>query len=183
MSKAEVFHNFATVCKTAGFSIPKFKFNSTLREKTKDYWGYRKTENEITKHEKTVIDTISALYEIEDTNQIPIQRIASIAKLDITLTHEITKRLIGQQTINGFIEAAGTYDTIVDDVLILGSDKFFCEIHDESHVDPLKITNAHYQCSNCFRNVCEKCHLEMKEQGMLNCLFCGSKMTYFPSSV
>ncbi len=155
---------------------------STLSEKVKDYWGYRKTENEITKHEKTVIDTISALYEIEDTNQIPIQRIASIAKLEIALTHEITKRLIGQQTINGFIEAAGTYDTIIDDVLILGSDKFYCEIHDEPHVDPLKITKVHFQCSNCFRTVCDKCHLEMKGQGMINCLFCGSKMTYFPGS-
>ncbi|MHA2248444.1 MAG: hypothetical protein ACXADY_26080 [Candidatus Hodarchaeales archaeon] len=167
--------------------LKKFKDNrswsfSSLKEKTKDYWGYRKTENEITKHEKMVIDTISALYEVEESNQIAILRIAKIAKLEIELAHEIIRRLIGQQTINGFIESAGTYETISDDILTLGSDKFYCEIHDEAHVDPLKITNSHFQCTYCFRAVCDKCHKEMKEQGMNQCLFCGNEMSFFPGS-
>lgn len=171
-----VFKDLKDFTKNKNFSF------SALKEKTKDYWGYRKTEKEITKHEKIVIDTISTLFEIEDNNQIPIQRVAKVARLDINLTHEILRRLIGQQTINGFIETSGTYDTVADDILILGSDKFYCEIHDEAHIDPLKLTEAHYQCSSCFRTLCDKCNTEMKEQGMTNCLFCGSETTYFPSS-
>ena len=171
-----VIQDFKDFTKNKDFSF------SSIKEKTKDYWGYRKTEKKITKYEKIVIDTISALFEVEDNSQIPIQRIAKIAKLDISLTHEIIGRLIGQQTINGFIETSGTYDTVTDDILILGSDKFYCEIHDEAHIDPLKLTDAHYQCSNCFRTVCDKCNTEMKEQGMTKCLFCGSEMTCFPGS-
>lgn len=171
-----VINDFKDFTKNRDFSF------SSIKEKTKEYWGYRKTEKKITKYEKIVIDTISALFEVEDNSQIPIQRIAKIAKLDISLTHEIIGRLIGQQTINGFIETSGTYDTVTDDILILGSDKFYCEIHDEAHIDPLKLTDAHYQCSNCFRTVCDKCNAEMKEQGMTNCLFCGSEMTCFPGS-
>ena len=171
-----VINDFKDFTKNRDFSF------SSIKEKTKEYWGYRKTEKKITKYEKIVIDTISALFEVEDNSQIPIQRIAKIAKLDISLTHEIIGRLIGQQTINGFIETSGTYDTVTDDILILGSDKFYCEIHDEAHIDPLKLTDAHYQCSNCFRTVCDKCNTEMKEQGMTKCLFCGSEMTCFPGS-
>ncbi len=176
-----------TTSKSVYADFKKFKDNrswsfGSLKEKTKDYWGYRKTEKEISKHEKMVIDTISALYEVEESNQIAILRIAKIAKLEIELTHEIVRRLIGQQSINGFIETAGTYETIDDDMLILGSDKFYCEIHDEARVDPLKIINSHYQCTNCFRTVCESCRDEMREQGMSNCLFCQNELTYFPGS-
>lgn len=151
---------------------------STLKTKTRTYWDYRKHEKTISENEKLVIDTISALYEIEDNSQIPIKRIATIAKLEIGLIHEIISRLISRQSIQGFIETGGTYDTLDDDVLILGSDKYHCEIHNED----LPVTQAHYQCSNCFRGICEKCYHEMKDQGMVNCLFCGGNMTYFPDS-
>ena len=123
--------------------------------------------DEISKNEKQVIDTISTLYEIEVSNHMSIKRIANIAlKGDIALTHKIVSRLIRNQAIQGFIEAGGTYDTIDDDVLILGSDKYHCEIHDED----LPVSQAHHQCSNCFRAVCEKCYTEMKEApgGWLN---------------
>ncbi|UCE12676.1 MAG: hypothetical protein JSV04_10840, partial [Candidatus Heimdallarchaeota archaeon] len=134
---------------------------SALKTKTRDYLDYRKHEDKIGKNEKTVIDTISALYEVEEKSQIPIQRIAKVSNLDFSLTHEIIKRLISQQSLQGFIESGGTYDVIEDDVLILGSDKYHCEIHDED----LPVSTEHYQCSNCFRGVCKKCYSEMVEQG------------------
>ncbi len=149
----------------------------SLKTKTRTYLDYRKQENAISKNEKRVIDTISTLYEIEECNQILIERIANIAlKGDVALTHEIVSRLIGKQSLQGFIETGGTYDTIADDVLVLGSDKYHCEIHDED----LPVSQAHYQCNNCFRAVCEKCYSEMKAQGMANCLYCSDIMTYFP---
>ncbi len=151
---------------------------STLKTKTRTYWDYRKHEKAITENEKLVIDTISALYEVEDNSQIPITRIATIAKLKMNLTHEIISRLISHQSLQGFIEAGGTYDTIDDDVLILGSDKYHCEIHNED----LPVSQAHYQCTNCFRATCETCYTEMRDQGMANCLFCGGNMTFFPDS-
>lgn len=151
---------------------------TAIKTKTRTYFDYRKHEKTISEKEKTVIDTVSTLYEVEENPHIPIQRIAKIANLDIDLTHEIIRRLISHQSIQGFIETGGTYDTLVDDVLVLGSDKFHCEIHDEN----LLISQAHYQCSNCFRSICKKCYFEMKEQGMANCLFCGEGMTYFPDT-
>jgi len=152
---------------------------STLKTKTRTYWDYRKHEKDISENEKLVIDTISALYEIEDTNQIPIKRIAAIANLEINLTHEIISRLISRQSLQGFIETDGTYDTIDDDALILGSDKYHCEVHNED----LSVSQAHYQCTNCFRGICEKCYNEIMEHGMTNCLFCGGSVTFFPGKV
>ncbi|MHA1973441.1 MAG: hypothetical protein ACTSW1_10635 [Candidatus Hodarchaeales archaeon] len=152
---------------------------SSLKERGKTYLEYRKVEQKISKNEKRIIDIISTVYQIEKTNEIPIARIARLARLDIELTHEIVSRLIARQSINGFIETSKTYDTIEDDVLILGSDTFFCEIHDESHTDPIDVTKPHYQCSNCFRSVCASCFDEMKSQGMYDCLFCGSKLIHF----
>ena len=152
---------------------------SSLKAKTRTYLDYRKHEKVISENEKMVIDTITTIYEIEENHQIPIKRIATIAKLKIGLTHEIVSRLISRQSIQGFVESGGTYDTIADDVLILGSDKYHCDVHDED----LPVSHAHYQCSNCFRAICEKCYTEMKEQGMSNCLFCGGGMTYFPGTL
>jgi len=152
---------------------------SSLKEKGRTYLEYRKVEQKITKNEKRIIDIISTIYQIEKNNEIPISRIARLARLDIRLTHEIVSRLIARQSINGFIETADTYDNISDDILILGSDTFFCEIHDESHIEPIDVTKPHYQCINCFRTVCESCFEEMKSQGMYNCLFCGSKLIHF----
>ncbi|MHA2225415.1 MAG: hypothetical protein ACXAC8_09435 [Candidatus Hodarchaeales archaeon] len=151
---------------------------SALKSKTKEYLDYRKLEQNISKNEKIIIDSISALYEVEETNHITIQRIARIANLDIELTHEIVSRLISQQSLQGFIETGGTYDTLTDDVLVLGSDKYHCEVHDAN----LPVSQSHYQCSICFRAVCEKCFIEMKGQGMSKCLYCGGEMTYFPGS-
>lgn len=152
---------------------------STLKTKARTYLDYRKHENTIGKNEKSVIDIISTLYEIEEKNQIPIRRIAKVANLELSLTHEIIKRLISQQSLQGFIESGGTYDVIEDDILILGSDKYHCEIHDED----LQVSTEHYQCSNCFRGVCKKCYSEMVEQGMSTCLFCGENMTHFPGTI
>ncbi|UCG02977.1 MAG: hypothetical protein JSW11_03115 [Candidatus Heimdallarchaeota archaeon] len=161
-----------------GLNLKERLSYSILKTKTRTYLDYRKHEKAISENEKLVIDTISALYEIEERSQIPVKRIAIIAKLEINLTHEIISRLISQQSLQGFIETSGTYDTIDDDVLILGSDKYHCEIHNED----LPVSKAHYQCTNCFRAVCENCYSEMKDQGMANCLFCGSSMTFFPDS-
>jgi hypothetical protein len=151
---------------------------SSLKSKTRTYLDYRKHEKTINENEKKIIDTISTLYEIEEKNQIAIQRIAKVANLEVELTHEIIGVLISRQSLQGFIETGGTYDTIADDVLILGSDKYHCEIHDED----LPVSQAHYQCSNCFRAICNKCYTEMKEQGMAKCLFCSGGMTYFPDT-
>ncbi|MFX1283980.1 MAG: hypothetical protein ACFFB5_10010 [Promethearchaeota archaeon] len=151
---------------------------SSLKEKTRTYLDYRKHEKNISEHEKMVIDTISTLYEVEESSQIPIQRIAKISRLEVGLTHEIISRLISRQSLQGFIETGGTYDTVDDDVLVLGSDKYHCEIHDEDS----PVSHAHYQCNNCFRAICEKGYLQMKEQGMTTCLFCGGGMTYFPGT-
>ena len=88
--------------------------------------------------------------------------------------------MIRNQTINGFIETEGTYKDIDDDILVLGSDKYFCEMHDEEHSDPQPISSSHYQCSACFRAMCELCVNEMKQQGMNSCLFCNGEFTFFP---
>ncbi|MFX0014325.1 MAG: hypothetical protein ACFFB2_08310 [Promethearchaeota archaeon] len=149
---------------------------SSLKTKTQNYLDYRKHEKSISENEKLVIDSISTLYEVEENSQIPIQRIAKIANLEVGLTHEIISRLISRQSLQGFIETGGTYDTIDDDVLIIGSDKYHCEVHNED----LSFSLAHYQCSNCFRGICVNCYNEMKEQGVKNCLFCGGNMTFFP---
>ena len=47
---------------------------STLKSKTQKYLDYRKLEQNISKNEKIIIDTISALYEVEETNHISLQR-------------------------------------------------------------------------------------------------------------
>lgn len=150
---------------------------SSIKEKAQTYLDYRKHENIITKNEKLVLDTISALYEVEEEAEIPLQRIANLTRLQpLDLVHEIVSRLIAQQSINGFIESAGTFDDISDDKLILNSNLFHCEIHDED----LPISNAHYQCTNCFRSICIDCFSMMQNQGMEGCLFCEEQLTYFP---
>ncbi len=155
-----------------------FSFSS-LREKTQNYWNYRKHERTIGKHEKKVLDTISTMYDIEETSEISITRIANLTNLQLEIVHEIISRLIAQQSISGFIETGGTYDDIADDKLILGSNLFHCEIHDED----LPVTNAHYQCTNCFRTICVDCFATMQHQGMAGCLYCEGKLTYFPGKI
>jgi len=152
---------------------------SSFKEKARTYLDFRKYENIITKNEKLVLDTISALYDVEEEAEIPLQRIANLTQLQSRLVHEIVSRLIAQQSLNGFIESAGTYDDISDDKLILGSNLFHCEIHDED----LPISNAHYQCTSCFRSICVDCFSMMQNQGMIGCLFCEEKLTYFPGKV
>jgi len=153
---------------------------SSLKEKTQNYWDYRKHEKTISQSEKLVLDTISVLYDIEDTSEIPLKRIASLTSLELKLIHEIISRLISQQSINGFIETGGTYDSIEDDKLILGKAMVFhCEIHDVE----IPVSNAHYQCTSCFRAICVDCYATMKHQGIEGCLFCEGKLTYFPDKI
>jgi hypothetical protein len=153
---------------------------SSLKEKTQDYWDYRKHERTISQNEKIVLDTISALYDIEETPEIPLKRVAHLTNLELKLIHEIISRLIAQQSINGFIETEGTFDNIADDKLILGKAMVFhCEIHNED----IPISKAHYQCTSCFRAICIDCFTTMKHQGMTGCLFCESKLNYFPDKI
>ncbi|WP_455464964.1 hypothetical protein [Candidatus Hodarchaeum mangrovi] len=155
---------------------------ASIKEKGQNYFEFRKFENKVSRNEKKIIDTISGIYLIEECNAIPLYRIAKLVNLDLRFTHEIITRLISQQTINGFIETEGTYDSIEDDVLVLGSSNFYCEIHDESHKEPIPISSEHFQCSGCFRTVCTSCFSTMKNQGVISCLFCDSNLIFFPKS-
>ncbi|MFX0174515.1 MAG: hypothetical protein ACFE9L_21770, partial [Candidatus Hodarchaeota archaeon] len=72
------------------------------------------------------------------------------------------------------------FDNIADDKLILGKAMVFhCEIHNED----IPISKAHYQCTSCFRAICVDCFTTMKHQGMTGCLFCESKLNYFPDKI
>ncbi len=154
---------------------------SSIKERSQNYWSYRKKEYRITRNEKKVIDTITTVFEVEEIDNIPLKRISKVTNLEISLVYKILIRLISNQAINGFIEPAGTFNNIFDDVLVLGSDKYHCEMHDEEHIDPQPISSSHYQCGSCFRAICEPCANEMKVQGMNSCLFCNGNLIFFPS--
>ena len=80
--------------------------------------------------------------------------------------------MIENQTIQGFLDTSGTFDTVDDDYLILGTDKIHCAIHDGE----LSISAPYYQCLKCFRIVCADCYSTQEAGGMRNCIFCGGEM-------
>ena len=145
---------------------------TTLRDNTKTFLEYRKQERAIEKHKKAIKDTIVMIHEIEGEKQISLQRIAKIAKLEVPLVNKILSYLIEQQLIQGFLETAGTFDTVLDDYLILGSDKIYCHLHEGE----MSISAPHHQCLTCFRIVCADCYSSIEAGGMKNCIFCGGEM-------
>lgn len=146
-----------------------------IKETTTDYFDYRKKEQSISENEQKVIDAITTVYDVENISEIQIIRISKLTGInDINLTYEILKRLIAKQTINGYIETNETFETIGDDLLVLNSDTYLCEITEKE----FPINNPHFQCSTCFRSISEKAFREMSEQGVSNCLFCGEEMIY-----
>ncbi len=145
---------------------------NTLKDNTKTFLDYRKQERAVEKHKKAIKDTIVMIHEIEGEKQISLQRIAKITKLEIPLVNTILSHLIEQQLIQGFLETSGTFDTVLDDYLILGSDKITCHIHEGE----ISISTPHLQCIQCFRIVCADCYSSIEAGGMSNCIFCGGEM-------
>ena len=145
---------------------------SAMKDNTKTFLDYRKQERAIEKHKKAIKDTIAMIHEIEEEKQISLQRIAKITKLDIAMVNTILSYLIEQQLIQGFLETSGTFDTVSDDFLVLGSDKIYCHLHEGE----LSISAPHHQCLTCFRIVCADCYSSMEAGGMRSCISCGGEM-------
>jgi hypothetical protein len=143
-----------------------------LKDNTKTFFDYRKQERAIEKHKKAIRDTIAMIHEIEGEKQISLQRIAKISKLDIPMVNSIISYLIEQQLIQGFLDTSGTFDTVLDDYLILGSDKILCHLHEGD----VSMSASHYQCLKCFRIVCSECYSTQEAGGMSRCIFCGGEM-------
>lgn len=148
---------------------------SSVKERTRKYWDYRKRERSIDKSESLVLSAITTLYDVEEKDQIPLSRLAKLTQLPVELINEIVIRLIAQQSINGFLENAGTLQDLSDDKLILGSSTVTCELHEGE----ISMSTAHYKCTNCFRAVCEDCFTTMQDQGVSVCLFCSGALTFF----
>ena len=144
----------------------------TLRDNTRTFLDYRRQERAIEKHKNAIRDTIVMIHEIEGQKQISLQRIAKVTKLDIPLVNTILSHLIEQQLIQGFLETSGTFDTVSDDYLILGSDKITCNLHEGE----ISISTPHFQCIQCFRIICGPCYSTTKAGGMRNCIFCSGEM-------
>ena len=145
---------------------------SVLRDNTKTFLDYRKQERAIEKHKKSIKDTIAMIHEIEGEKHISLQRIAKITKLDVPMVNTILSYLIEQQLIQGFLETSGTFDTVLDDYLVLGSDKIYCHLHEGE----MSISAPHHQCLTCFRIVCADCYKTQEAGGMRNCIFCDGEM-------
>ncbi|MHA1444300.1 MAG: hypothetical protein ACTSR4_06070 [Candidatus Hodarchaeales archaeon] len=145
---------------------------SDMKDNTKTFLDYRKQERDIEKHKKAIKDTIAWIHEIEEEKQISLQRIAKITKLDVSMVNTILSYLIEQQLIQGFLETSGTFDTVSDDFLVLGSDKIYCHLHEGE----LSISAPHHQCLTCFRIVCADCYSSMEAGGMKSCISCGGEM-------
>jgi hypothetical protein len=112
------------------------------------------------------------IHEVEGIDQIPLERIAKINKIEISIVNSILRRLIETQHIQGFLETSGTYDTISDDLLIVGSNKIKCYIHEAE----ISISAPHFKCSSCFRSICSNCYSTLRDQGVSNCVFCGGEL-------
>jgi hypothetical protein len=143
-----------------------------IKANTRTFLAFRKQEREIKKYQDAVIDTVAMIHEIEGKKQITLERIARVNKIEIPLVNKILSYLIEKQLIQGFLETAGTYDTISDDLLVLGSNRNYCHIHEGE----LSISAPTYQCVTCFRIVCADCYSTMKEQGVTDCMYCGGEM-------
>jgi len=112
------------------------------------------------------------IHEVEGIDQIPLERIAKINKIEISIVNNILRRLIETQHIQGFLETSGTYDTLNDDLLIVGSNKIKCYIHEAE----ISISAPHFKCSSCFRSICSTCYATLRDQGVSSCVFCGSEL-------
>lgn len=148
---------------------------SSIKERTKRYWTFRKRERAIDKNESIVLSTITTLYDVEGKNEIGLSRLSKLTQLPIELINDIVVRLIAQQSINGFLENSDTLQDLSDDKLVLGSSTIVCELHEGS----ISISSAHYKCANCFRAICEACFTTMETQGVSVCLFCSGELTFF----
>lgn len=145
---------------------------SKIKENTRTFLDFRKQEKAIEKHKRTVIDTVAMIHDIEGEKQIPLTRIAKLNHLDISLVNTILRHLVEHQLIQGFLETSGTYDTVSDDYLILGSNKINCYMHEGE----ISISDPHYQCTTCFRSVCPDCFNTMREKGMNSCVYCSGEL-------
>ncbi|MHA2346384.1 MAG: hypothetical protein ACXACP_06675, partial [Candidatus Hodarchaeales archaeon] len=145
---------------------------SKFKDQTKSFWEFRKQERAIDKHKRNIIDTITMIHEVEEIDQIPLERIAKINKIDISIVNSILRRLIETQHIQGFLDTSGTYDTTTDDFLVIRSNKIKCYFHEAE----ISLSDPHFKCISCFRSFCIDCHSTMSDQGVSNCVFCGGDL-------
>ena len=70
--------------------------------------------------------------------------------------------------LGGRIDMYGTPSIMLDDLLIISTDKFFCMSCNELK----SVLEPHRQCKDCLRFLCEKCYNERESVGYVECPFC-----------